>query len=65
MLGEIIAEISGQVTGTRVLEADGPGPKIEASIQGAGKLLESEATMMATYRQTFRGGGCSVRDASS
>ena len=57
MLGEIIAELSGQITGTRVLEADGPNPKMEASLQGAGKLLGSEATTMASYSQTFRGGG--------
>ena len=44
MIGELIAEYKGKITGTRVL-ADG---KMESSFAGAGKLLGKEASLMAT-----------------
>ncbi len=57
MLGEVIADFSGQLTGTKVLESDGPVPKIEASVKGSGKLLGLDATVIGTYWQTIRGKG--------
>ena len=57
MLGEVISEMSGQTAVVRVLEADSPSPKMEASLQGAGKLLGHDATSLATYWMTFRAGG--------
>ena len=57
MLGEAIAEFSGKLTGTKVLEPDGPAPKIEASIQGSGKLLGLDATLIGTFWQTISGKG--------
>ncbi len=57
MLGELIAEFSGQLTGTKVLASSGPAPKIEASLQGSGKLLELDATVIGTYWQVIRGQG--------
>ena len=56
MLGEDIADVSGQLTGTKVLESDGPA-KIEASIKGSGKLLGLDATVIGTYWQTILGKG--------
>jgi hypothetical protein len=57
MLGEIIAEGSGKITGVRVLSAEGQVPKLEVSVQGRGKLLGQETTEFATYVQTIRPGG--------
>lgn len=57
MLGELIAEFSGKLAGTKVLESDGPAPKIEASIQGSGKILGLDATLIGTYWQTILGKG--------
>jgi len=57
MLGEIIGEFSGKITGARVLEAEGPAPKIEVSFQGAGTLLDQGMTDLGTYWQTVRQGG--------
>lgn len=44
MIGEVIGEYKGKITGTRVL-AEG---KMESSYAGAGTLLGKEATIMAT-----------------
>jgi len=57
MLGEVIGEFSGKITGVKVLPPEGQVPKIEASIQGTGKVLGKEATVMATYLQTVKAGG--------
>ncbi len=57
MLGEVIAETSGNVTGAKVLPSEGPTPKLEASTQGSGKLLGMEATVIGSYWQTIRVGG--------
>jgi hypothetical protein len=57
MLGELIAESSGKMTGIRVLSAEGPVAKLEVSLQGSGKLLGQEMTSFITYWQTIRAGG--------
>ena len=44
MIGEVIAEYQGKITGTRVL-ADG---KMESSYAGSGTLLGKGASLMAT-----------------
>jgi len=57
MLGEIIADFSGQLTGTKVLPPDGTNPMMEASLQGSGTLLGMAATTLGTYWQTIRSTG--------
>ncbi len=57
MLGEIIAESSGKITGVRVLSAEGPVPELEVSLQGRGTLLGQEMTSFITYVQTIRPSG--------
>jgi hypothetical protein len=57
MLGEVIGEFSGKITGVKVLPPEGQVPMIEASIQGTGKVLGKEATVVATYLQTVKAGG--------
>lgn len=57
MLGEILGEIQGRITGSRVLPSEGPTPKIESSYQGSGKILGVEVTDMGTYWSIFRADG--------
>jgi hypothetical protein len=57
MLGEMIVESSGKITGVKVLSVEGPVPKLEVSLQGSGKLLGQETTEFITYWQTVRPGG--------
>jgi len=57
MLGEVLGEGSGKMIGTKLLPQEGPEFKIEATIQGAGKLLGEEVTELGTYWQTMRSGG--------
>jgi hypothetical protein len=49
MLGEIIYEAKGNVTGIRVLDVEGGIPKIETTISQNGKLRGTEITVMVTY----------------
>jgi hypothetical protein len=55
MLGKLIAEETGKVTGFRVL--DGAGPKVEVSIQTKGKLLGIDYQGRATYWSEMQAGG--------
>ena len=48
MLGEMIGEESGKITGTRVLPPEGGVPKVESSMQAVGKLVGVEVTNIAT-----------------
>jgi hypothetical protein len=57
MLGEQIAETSGQVTGRRVLPSAGGGPKVETSFQTTGKLLGVEISELGTYASSMRPDG--------
>ena len=57
MLGELIGEASGKITGIRVLPNEGQQVKVEVSFQGSGKLLEAEMTDIGTYWQIVRPGG--------
>ena len=50
MLGDQVWEGTGDTIGTRVLPGDDPRyVKLEISIQGAGKLLDIDATNMGTF----------------
>jgi hypothetical protein len=49
MLGELIGEFKGKITGYRVTEILMNGPKVEVSFRQAGKLLGVEGVDMATY----------------
>ena len=49
MLGELIGEEQGKITGRRVLPSDGEGPKVEVSFQASGKLFGVELTDLGTY----------------
>jgi hypothetical protein len=58
MLGEMLGEESGQVTGRRVLPvAGGPSPVVEASYEATGTLLGSPYTVMGTYTSMPRADG--------
>ncbi len=55
MLGDLIGEEAGKVTGFRVL--DEAGPKVEVSIQTKGKLLGSDYQGRVTYSSAMQPGG--------
>jgi hypothetical protein len=55
MLGELIAEARGKITGQRVLDVE--GPKIEYSFFATGKMKDVDITHMATFWTTPRGNG--------
>jgi|SRR5215207_1773038 len=54
VLGELIEDESGKITGRRVLDVE--GPKIESSFTMAGKYKEIEATDIGTYCAVMREG---------
>src|SRR5215469_15496580 len=66
MLGEMIGESTGKVTGNRVLPSEGGAPRIEFSIRGTGRLSGVEETDIGTYAVVMRpdgtvfGGGQSI-----
>lgn len=57
MLGEVLSEERGKVTGRRVLPSEGQGPKVEISFQASGNLLGTESTDMGTYWSVVRPDG--------
>ena len=57
MLGELIGECRGKVTGIRVLPTEGRYARLEVSLQGQGTLLGQRITDFGTYVQTVRPGG--------
>lgn len=48
MLGEMIGELKGKITGNRVLSVE-CCPKIESSFQETGKILDVEVSVMGTF----------------
>jgi hypothetical protein len=52
MLGEIIAQQSGTVSGFRVIASDKDSTTLEVTAQGAGTLQGTAATFLTTYTQT-------------
>src|SRR3990172_2572704 len=57
MLGEMIGETRGKVTGNRVLPSEVYAPKVETSTLESGKILGIEVTDMGTYFSVARAGG--------
>ena len=57
MLGEQIGEITGIVTGQRVLDVEEDCPKIEVSISCSGKFKGINVTEMWTYFSLHRNNG--------
>lgn len=55
MLGEQIYEAKGQITGTRVLDAE--QFKMESSYMGEGKIREIEVMQIGTFWSVPRAGG--------
>ncbi|OFW39799.1 MAG: hypothetical protein A3J28_09110 [Acidobacteria bacterium RIFCSPLOWO2_12_FULL_60_22] len=57
MLGELLGEEKGKITGYRVVQTAGAGQKVEVSFQGSGKLLGIEIKEIATYASVMKPGG--------
>jgi hypothetical protein len=57
MLGEKIGEMSGKVTGQRVLSVSDGGIKTEASFQATGSLLGTKVKETGTYWTVARADG--------
>jgi hypothetical protein len=57
MLGEQISEMTGQITGMRVLPDEGHGARVEASFQQSGTLLGVHVNDMGTYTSVTRPDG--------
>ena len=60
MLGDLICEERGKVTGLRVLPHEGAGPKVEVSFQAAGKILGVDENDLGTYMTIVRQHGNGV-----
>jgi len=56
-LGNQIGEMSGKITGTRVVTPLDSQTQIEVSFQGSGRLLGQDITDIGTYVQGVRSGG--------
>lgn len=57
MLGEVLGEESGKITGHRVARAGAGGPRVEITFQSTGKLLGIEYRGLGTYWSAMRPGG--------
>ncbi len=57
MLGELIGQCRGKMTGVRVLPTEGQYARLEVSLHGQGTLLGQPITDFGTYVQTVRPGG--------
>lgn len=57
MLGEMVAEDQGKVTGIRVLPAEGQDPQVEVSFQASGRIFGVDYTEMATYQSALTPAG--------
>ena len=57
MLGEMIGEEQGKITGIRVLPSEGQNPRMEVSFQASGRLVGVETTTMGTYISTLMPNG--------
>ncbi len=58
MLGEKLYDITGKVTGQRVLPGNTPGDvKVEVSFQGTGKLLGIDTLENGTYQANMKAPG--------
>ncbi len=52
------------MTGTRVISTGPTGPKVEVSVQQAGKLLGKDTTTMITYTSSMRPDGLLLGEGS-
>lgn len=57
MLGDVIGEASGSLTGMRLLPAEYGSPKVEITLQGRGEAQEISFTHVMTYTQIVRADG--------
>ena len=57
MLGEMMGDGKGKISGVRVLPSEGSGPRMEVSFQGAGRLSGQEMTEVGTYTATLMPNG--------
>ncbi|MDT9692552.1 hypothetical protein Q5762_30330 [Streptomyces sp. P9(2023)] len=57
MLGDLIGEETGEITGMRVLSTDGGHAVLEASFRASGTLLDVEGNDMGTYESVMRADG--------
>ena len=57
MLGEMISEVQGQITGMRSLPSQGASPCIEASFSAHGHLLGKEVNEIGTYESVLTAAG--------
>lgn len=57
MLGEMIAEDKGKITGIRVLPSEGPNPECEVSFQATGRMFGIDITDIGTYQSHVEDGG--------
>lgn len=57
LLGDRIAEFSGQISSQRVLPSDGSSPIMETTVQDAGTVLGVAAQQIITYTSTVRADG--------
>jgi hypothetical protein len=57
MLGENIGEVRGQTIGTRILEDQGQGPRMEVTDRAVGTLCGVHITSTVTYTGTVRPNG--------
>ncbi|MFG2877716.1 hypothetical protein ACGFYU_22420 [Streptomyces sp. NPDC048337] len=57
MLGELIGEEQGEITGTRVLATDGGHAVVETTFQAAGTLLGTAEKDMGTYEAVMQADG--------
>lgn len=56
MLGEIIGELTGKITGLRVLPTE-CCPRMECSFQDIGQILDTGISDIGTFCMTFKEGG--------
>jgi hypothetical protein len=54
MLGEMLGETQGKITGNRVLPFDEDVPKVESSFQDIGKILGVDITEIGTFWSQIR-----------
>ncbi|MEU8622582.1 hypothetical protein [Streptomyces sp. NPDC048623] len=57
MLGDLIGEEQGEISGFRVLATDGGHPVMEASFRASGTMLGAEITDMGTYESVLGADG--------
>ncbi|HTF51875.1 MAG TPA: hypothetical protein VK735_30895 [Pseudonocardia sp.] len=57
MIGKQLGHADGQVTGTRVLGAEGDAPRVEVSFQASGQLCDVDVTDLGTYISVVRPDG--------